>query len=94
MYVYGFNAILATAMKNRRDKEMIWAFIQITTDLKIHGIDPGFHFMDKKSSTALKMAMTSMGIKYQLVPPSYHRGNNAEREIHTFKKYFIWDYKA
>ena len=48
MYVYGFNAILATAMKNRRDKEMIWAFIQITTDLKIHGIDPGLHFMDKK----------------------------------------------
>ena len=33
--------------------------------------------------------MKSMNIKYQLVPPSNHRANNAERAIQTFKNHFI-----
>ena len=33
--------------------------------------------------------MTTMDIKYHLVPPSSHRTNNAERKIHTFKNKFI-----
>ena len=32
MYVYDFNAILTTAMKNRNNKEMIRVFIEFTTD--------------------------------------------------------------
>ena len=46
MYVYDFNAILTTAMKNRSDKCMILAFIELTEDVKSRGINPGFHFMD------------------------------------------------
>ena len=34
--------------------------------------------MDKEASTALKLTMTTMDIKYQLVPPSNHISNNAE----------------
>ena len=45
--------------------------------------------MDNEASTALKMTMTTMGIKYQLVPPSNNRANNAERAIQTFKNHFI-----
>ena len=30
-----------------------------------------------------------MDIEYQLVPPSNHRENNANRDIHTSKKNFI-----
>ena len=33
--------------------------------------------------------MTTMDIKYQLVPPSDHRENNAEKSIQTFKNHFI-----
>ena len=33
--------------------------------------------------------MKTIIIKYQLVPPSNHRANNAEREIQTFKNHFI-----
>ena len=33
--------------------------------------------------------MTSVGINYQLVPPSNHRAKNAERAIQTFKNHFI-----
>ena len=33
--------------------------------------------------------MTTMNIKYQLVPPINHRANNAERPIQTFRNQFI-----
>ena len=45
--------------------------------------------MDNKSSTALKMAMTTMDINYQLYPPSNHRAYNVEGEIQTFNNHFI-----
>ena len=77
MFVYDCNDIITTAMKNRTDKDMIGAFISLTEDLKSHGINQGFHFMDNEASTALKMTMTPMNIKYQLVPPSKHESNNA-----------------
>ena len=89
MYVYYCNYILTTEMKNISDKDTIRAFTSLTEDLKIQGINPGFHFMYNKSSTTLKMTMNSMNIKYQLVPPSNHRANNTERYIQTFKKPFI-----
>ena len=45
--------------------------------------------MDNEVSAALNMTMTSMNIKYQLVPPSNHRPNNAEKAITTLKNHFI-----
>ena len=33
-----------------------------------------------------------MDIKYQLVPPSNHIANTAERDIQTFKTTSYWDY--
>ena len=89
MYVYDFKCILTTAMKNRSDKEIIQGFTYLTGYLKRCGINQGFHFMDNEASTSLNMKMTSMNIKYQLVPPSNHRANNAERLIQTFKNNFI-----
>ena len=76
MYVYDWNVILKTAMNNRIDKEVIRAFTELSTDLKIHGINPGFNLMENKASTALKMAMTTMDINYQLSPPSNQRVNS------------------
>ena len=76
-------------MKNIGDKEMIRAFTALTEDLKSHGINPGFYFVENETSTDLKMTMTSINIKYQLVPPGNHRENNAERVIQTFKNHFI-----
>ena len=40
MYVYNCNAILTTEMNNRSDKEMIWAFTELTTYFKSQGINP------------------------------------------------------
>ena len=64
MYMYDCNIILNTAMNIRSDKEIKLSFTSFTEDLKIRGINPGFHFMDNEASTALKMTMTSMNIKY------------------------------
>ena len=77
MYVYDCNAILTTEMKNISDKEMIRDFTELTEYLKSHKINPGLHFMDNEASTALNMTMTTMNTKYQLVPLSNHRVNNA-----------------
>ena len=57
---------------------MIRAFTELSEDLKIRGINPGFHFMDNEAYIYLKMKMTTMDIKYQLVTPSNHRSNNAD----------------
>ena len=54
MYVYDCNYILTTSMKNRSDKEIIQPFTELTEDFKIHGINPGFHFMDNEGSTAFR----------------------------------------
>ena len=89
MHLYNYIDILRIAIKTRCDKEMIQAFTELTTDLKIHGIKPGFHFMDNKASTLLKMEMTTMNIKYQLVPPSNYRTNNTYISIQMFKNHFL-----
>ena len=89
MYVYDCNDILTTAMKNRSYKEMIRSLTSLIEDLKILGINPGFHFMDNEAYTTLKMTMTTMNIKYQLFPPRNHRSNNSERAIQTLKNRFI-----
>ena len=52
-------------------------FTDLNEDVKIRGINTGFHFMDNEAYKALNMKMTSMNIKYQLVPPSNHIANNA-----------------
>ena len=67
MYVHDCNAILATEMKNRSDKDMIRAFAALTEDFKIQGINPGLNFMGNKAYTALKLTMRTMNVKYHLV---------------------------
>ena len=89
MYVYDYNSILTTVMNNISDKDMIIALTSLTEDLKIHGTNPGFHFMENGASTSLNMTMTSMNINYQLVSPRNHRAKNEKRAIQTFKNHFI-----
>ena len=89
MYVYDYNEVLTTGMKNRSEKDMIRDFTSLNKDLKIRGINPGFHFMDNEASTALNITMTFMNIRYQLVPPSNHKANNAEIAFQTFENHFI-----
>ena len=88
MYAYDYNVTLMIATKNRSDKEMIQDFTEFSTYLKSRRLNLGSHFMENEASTALKIAMITMYIKYQLFPPSNHREKNAERSIQTLKKIF------
>ena len=45
--------------------------------------------MDNEASTALKMIMTTMDNKYQLVPPSKDRAKKSYRSIQTITNHFI-----
>ena len=93
MHVYYCNAILTTAMKSRSYKEMVRAFAEVPEDLKIRRIKPGLNCMDNEGSTAFKMTMTTIYITYQLVTPTNHRANNAQRVIQAFKKHFTQVYR-
>ena len=64
---------------------MIRYFTELTTDLKIRGIKPGFHLMENEASTALKMAMKTMDINHQLVPLSNNR-KKMQREPYILSK--------
>ena len=77
MYLYDCNTILTVAMQNISYKEMVRSFTELNEFLKNLRINPGFHFMNNEASTDLKMAMSTMDIKYQLVLPSNHTANNA-----------------
>ena len=80
MYVYDCNAIMM---------EILHAFTELRTDLKNRGFNPGFHVMDNEASTALKKRMSTMGIKYELVPPCNHIANYSTRSIQKFNNHFI-----
>ena len=60
-------------MKIKSDKEMIECFKYLIEDWKICMINKVFHFMDIEASTALKITIITMDIKYQLVNPNYWR---------------------
>ena len=53
-------------------------FTELTIAFKSRGINLGFHIMDNKALTAVKMVITTMDINYQLVPPINHRAKNVE----------------
>ena len=61
----------------------------MTTDLKSRRTKPGFHFLDNGASAALKTAITTLDIKYQLVTPINRRAKNAERAVQKFQNHFI-----
>jgi hypothetical protein len=89
LYDYDINRVLSAPMKNRGDKDMIRAFALLVQSLIIRGLKPHLQRLDNEASLALRNYLTKQGINYQLAPPHIHWRNNAEREILTFKNYFI-----
>jgi len=89
LYDYDSNAILARAMKNRSDSEMVKVFTELADYLTTRGFKPQYQVLDNEASKALKKAIVGQNITYQLAPPGNHRQNNAERAIQTFKNHFV-----
>jgi hypothetical protein len=76
-------------MKSRSTSEWVKAYDIIHQEITAKGFKPKLQTLDKKASAALKNFSTTNDVGYQLVPPHYHRRNEAEKAIHTLKKHFV-----
>ena len=47
------------------------------------------HLLDNECSKEMRAAITGNDMKYQLLPPNYHRRNRAENGIQVFKDHFV-----
>jgi hypothetical protein len=79
----------AEPMKSRTGAERLAAYKRVHTLLSRRGLKPQLQKLDNEASKELLQFMTTEAIDYQLVPPSMHRQNAAERAIQTFKNHFI-----
>jgi hypothetical protein len=89
LYDYDSNSILLAPMKNRGDKDMVRAFDLLIQSLIIRGLKHSLQRLENEASLALRNYLTKQEIDYQLAPPHFHRRNNAERAVQTFKNHFI-----
>ena len=89
VYDYDSNSILVEPMKSRTGACILKAFTVLHARLVTAGLRPLLQRLDNECSAALKTFLRAEQIDYQLVPPSVHRRNAAERAIRTFKNHFI-----
>jgi len=89
LFETGSNNILVEAMRNRTATEMVRAYQVLIDRLKEKGIKPTLHILDNECSAKYKHAIHGNNMTYQLVPPSDHRRNVAEKAIQTFKDHFV-----
>ena len=76
-------------MKNRTEVEMILAWHQDLTRMKLQGIVPKHQVLKKELSVAYSTKICDTQMTFQLVPPDNHCRNLAERAIQTWKDNFV-----
>ena len=81
--------IYGVPIKSRKTGELLRAYDEAYTTLTTCGFKPVLHRIDHETSAELIKAISSKGLKYEIMPPSNHRQNPAERAIQTFKAHFI-----
>jgi hypothetical protein len=89
LYDYDSNAILAHPIPSRDKKHILAAYKILFNKLVTAGRRPRIQRIDNECSDLMKEYMAQENISFQLVPPSMHRRNAAERAIRTFKNHFI-----
>jgi hypothetical protein len=85
VYEYDGNTILVEPMKNRASAELFRDFQVMEKKLTARGLQPKLMRLDNEASQLIKIYLHEHSINFQLVPPSSHRRNAAEREIRSFK---------
>lgn len=83
------NYILPIPMINRSKEEHMRAFAIAHAFFNARGFPSVLHVMDNESAADTRQFLAESQIQTQLVPPSNHRANKAERAIRTFKNHFI-----
>ena len=83
------NYIYAVPIKSKKKSELIRAFKEAHEVLVQCGFEPVLHRTDHETSADLVAAIKEKELEYEIMPPSNHRRNPAERAIQTFKSHFI-----
>jgi hypothetical protein len=68
---------------------MIRVYQKILNRMKAAGLGLRKQVLDNECSAAMKACIKENGMDYKLAPPGQNRRNQAERDIQTFKAYFI-----
>ena len=89
LYDYYSNVILAKTMKSNKGQATTTAYKALHTILTEAGITPILQYLDNETSIELIASIKKKNLKFQLAAPHDHRLNPAEREVSTFKNYFI-----
>jgi hypothetical protein len=88
-YDYDSNTIFTQPFKNRTATCLLEAYKILHERLCRAGLRPKLQRLDNECSQLLTDFMHQENIDFQLVPPSVHRRNAAERAIRTFQNHFI-----
>ena len=81
--------IHAIPIKSRKKAELVRAFKEAHDVIVECGFAPILHRTDHETSIDLIAAIKEKDLEYEIMPPSNHRRNPAERAIQTFKAHFI-----
>ena len=88
-YNYDAHSILVEPLPNREAASMVKAWKVLYERLTSTGHKTNNYILDNEFSGALRAAITTEDLTFELVPPNQHRRNAAERAIRTFKNHFI-----
>lgn len=83
------NYIIGFPMKDRSQEEHIIAYEKTLDYFKGCKVDIKYAIMDNECSKEVKIFFDDHDIELQLVPPSTHRANEAEKAVRRFKNQFI-----
>ena len=76
-------------IKSKKAGELVRAFVEAHDALTACGFEPILHRIDHETSKDLVNAIKERQLTYEVMPPSNHRQNPAERAIATYKSHFI-----
>jgi hypothetical protein len=77
-------------MKSHEEGKMIQTYNAMIERLKSQDIKPVKQMLDNEAPQKYLKAIEDHGITWELVPPSNHRQNLAERAIQIGKSHQVW----
>ena len=86
------NVILAEPLKKKSESEQLRATKKIQECFKERGFPVKVLILDNECPQAIKKNLREQKINLKLVPPYFHRTNEAEVAIKIFKNHLLLDY--
>ena len=85
----GANDILSQSIKGRSETELATIYTTIQKKLVKCGLKPQLHHLDNEYPKSLKIFITEVDERFQLIPPHIFQVNVAKRLVHMWKNHFM-----